>query len=99
MVVAPSNTNRALSFRGPTIKLPHRRIVTGSCREAVLAALNADADADAEHLIRASTEVHNLLVEGGATWSRQTVYKTMHRMVRDGLLIRAGGRFALATPE
>lgn len=94
LVVTPPNTNRRLSFPGPSIKLSRLRMAAGSCREAVLAALRTGGPGG-EH---SAAEVHAMLAATGGTWSVQTVYKTMRRMVCDDLLSWRGGLFRLMEP-
>ena len=40
------------------------------------------------------TDIHAAVAAAGTTWSRQTIYKAMYRMAKDGILTREGNRFA-----
>lgn len=93
VVVTPSNTNHGLTVRGPAIQLERHRRTVGSCREAVLEALKADGLGP----VRNSADVHALLADAGATWSKSTVAKAVFRMIKEGALTRKDGRLVLVS--
>lgn len=92
VVVTPSNTNHRLTVRGPTIQLRRHQLLPGSCREAMLTTMRADG----RHDLWTTTKVHAAIAAIGTTWSKQTVYKTLHRMVNDGILVQGDNGFVLA---
>jgi Fe2+ or Zn2+ uptake regulation protein len=91
----PSNTNHRLTVRGPTIQLQRHRLLSASCREAVLTTMRADG----RHDLWTTTKVHAAIAATGTTWSKQTVYKTLHRMVNDGILVQGDSGFVLAASK
>jgi len=42
------------------------------------------------------TDIHAAVAAAGTTWSRQTIYKAMYRMAKDGVLTREGNGFVLS---
>jgi hypothetical protein len=44
---------------------------------------------------RTPTDIHASGAAARPTWSRQTIYKAMYRMAKDGVLIREGNGFVL----
>ena len=93
MVVTPPNTNHTLKFAAPPIQLCDLRLQAGSCREAVLAILTSDPDLAGKAVT--ADQLDRALAGRGTGYARGTVYKTLRRMAREGLLTWAGSRFRL----
>jgi len=73
--------------KGPTIQLRRRRVLGGSCREALLDYLDRgrlESDFSA-------AEIQSELAREGTDFADRTVYKALLRMAGEGLIARIGG--------
>ena len=93
MEVMPPNTNRALTITASPIQLHDLRIRAGSCHEAIMAVLTSDPGLIGQAV--SADDVESVLTLRGARYARGTVYKTLRRMARQGLLTWSRSRFHL----
>ena len=75
----PPNTNRGPSVAGGWVRLGGRRLAAGSCRDEVVAAIQALEDRTGAQTFTAR-DVYAEMVGGGTRYLESTVFKTMHRM-------------------
>lgn len=93
VVVPPPDTNRALTIQAPSIQLRELQIRAGSCQEAILEVLSTDPNLIGNAV--SADQVDQVFAARGARHARGTVYKTLRRMARRGLLQWSRGTFRL----
>lgn len=77
--MVPPDTNRGPSIGGGRVRLGGRKLAGGSCRDEVVAALEALKLRDAAQVFTVH-DVHAAMVAVGTRYAESTVFKTMQRM-------------------
>ena len=77
--VMPPNTNRGLSVGGRWIRLGSRKLAAGSCRDEIVAAIQA-VESRASAQVFTVRDIYEEMVAVGTRYAESTVFKTMQRM-------------------